>query len=103
AALHDHHLRFHIRERYHPEPASFPTRRSSDLSPPMCVVRCVYENEYTPVRWPTMETSARIATSMRSEPKKVYTKNLMAAYRRRSTPHTPMMKYMGMSMTSHIT
>jgi len=45
----------------------------------MCDVRWVYANEYTPVRWATRYTSARIATSMSSEPKKVYTKNLMAA------------------------
>jgi len=30
-------------------------------------------------------------------------KNLIAAYRRFSPPHTPMMKYIGMSITSHMT
>src|SRR5947208_1537178 len=43
---------------------------ATDPSPPMCAVRCAYANEYTPVRWPTRYTSARIATSMSSEPKK---------------------------------
>ena len=55
------------------------------------------------MRWAVRYTRARIATSIRSDPKNVYTKNLMAAYRRFSPPHTPMMKYIGISMTSHIT
>src|ERR1051325_7072360 len=39
---------------------------------------------------------------MSSDPNIVYMKNLIAAYNRFSPPHTPMMKYIGMSITSHI-
>ena len=38
--------------------------------------------------------------SIRAEPRAVNRKNLTAAYTRRSPPHTPMMKYIGTSITS---
>ena len=40
---------------------------------------------------------------MSSDPKNVQMKNFIAAYSRLSPPQTPMMKYIGMSITSHIT
>ena len=40
---------------------------------------------------------------MTTLPKRVYRKNLMAEYRRRSLPQTPIRKYMGTSMTSQNT
>src|ERR1700693_3752705 len=49
---------------------------------------------------PALKYSARIPSSMITEPTKVYKKNLIAAYKRRSLPHTPIRKYIGTSMTS---
>src|SRR5580693_7476602 len=42
---------------------------------------------------PALKYSAKIPNSMITEPTSVYRKNLIAAYRRRSLPHTPMRKY----------
>src|SRR2546426_11698180 len=72
------------------------TRLQGDWSSDVC-------SSDLPVRWPVRYTRARIATSIRSDPKNVYTKNLMDAYRRLSPPNTPIVKYNGISMTSHIT
>ncbi len=41
--------------------------------------------------------------SIRTEPARVYRKNLMAAYSLRGPPHTPMRKYIGRSITSQNT
>src|SRR5579864_128387 len=49
---------------------------------------------------PALKYSARIPSSIITEPTSVYRKNLMAAYKRRSLPHTPIRKYMGTSITS---
>jgi len=40
---------------------------------------------------------------MSSEPTRVKSMNLMAAYTRRSPPHRPMMKYIGTSISSQNT
>jgi hypothetical protein len=45
----------------------------------------------------------RMARSISSDPRNVYTKNLVAAYMRRSPPQMPMMKNIGTRTTSHIT
>ena len=50
-----------------------------------------------------LKYSARMPSSISTEPAKVYRKNLMAAYRRRSLPQTPIRKYIGTSMTSQKT
>ena len=44
-----------------------------------------------------------MAASMSIEPTIVKMKNFRLAYSRRSPPQMPMMKYIGTSMTSHIT
>jgi hypothetical protein len=49
---------------------------------------------------PALKYSAKMPSSMITEPTKVYRKNLIAAYKRRSLPHTPIRKYMGTSITS---
>jgi hypothetical protein len=41
-----------------------------------------------------------MATSVSSEPKKVYRKNLNEAYTRFSPPQTPMMMYIGIRVAS---
>ena len=41
-----------------------------------------------------------MATSVSSEPKKVYRKNLNDAYTRLAPPHTPMMMNIGISVAS---
>ncbi len=44
-----------------------------------------------------------MAASMSSDPTKVKMTNLMAAYRRRSPPQMPMMKYIGINISSQNT
>src|ERR1019366_3329880 len=49
---------------------------------------------------PALKYRAKIPSNMITEPTSVYRKNLIAAYSRRSLPHTPIRKYIGTSMTS---
>ncbi len=46
---------------------------------------------------------AMIASSISTEPTKVYRKNLMAAYSLRGPPQIPMRKYIGSNITSQNT
>ena len=43
------------------------------------------------------------ATSINTEPRKVYRKNLTVAYTRRGPPQTPMITNIGISIASHST
>jgi hypothetical protein len=52
---------------------------------------------------PSAKNIARIAKSMSTLPARVYRKNLMAAYSRRSPPQMPIKKYMGTSPISQNT
>src|SRR5580693_917122 len=44
---------------------------------------------------PALKYNARIPSNMITDPTRVYRKNLIAAYKRRSLPHTPIRKYIG--------
>src|SRR5207247_887302 len=75
---------------------------TSATSAPHDVGIRVYGNDNAHVTRRTMETTATIVINMTSQPNNAYMKNFMAANRQRSAPHTPMTKYMAMTINSHI-
>src|ERR1700688_1677467 len=78
-------------------------KNAQNSSTCVCVSNCAADASsvgISNVPPPALKYSARMPSSMITEPTNVYRKNLIAAYSLRSLPHTPIRKYIGTSITS---